>query len=213
MIRLEKVCPTPLKDKDDLHQSSIWNQALTFNKGELYLIKAASGKGKTTLMHLLYGLRSDYEGELYYENKPYREISLDYWAKIRRQHLSVVFQDLRLFESLTLWENLQLQLALDQSSTELEVKEMCHRLQMDPFIDKKIALLSYGQRQRVAIIRSLCRPFDLLLLDEPFSHLDEENMERASLLIKEKCAAQKAGIIMLSLGDSYLFEYQHSLNL
>ena len=69
-------------------------------------------------------------------------------------------------------------------------------------MERKCQTLSYGQQQRVAIVRALCQPFEWLLLDEPFSHLDEQNSTIALELIQEVCAAHNAGLIVTSLGSA-----------
>ena len=73
--------------------------------------------------------------------------------------------------------------------------------------------MSIGQQQRVAIIRSVCQPFDFLLLDEPVSHLDEENNRIAAALIAEEAERQGAGIISTSVGNHLLLDYNHRLRL
>ena len=78
---------------------------------------------------------------------------------------------------------------------------MLGQVGMEPFVDQPVETLSFGQRQRIALLRSLRKPFDLLLLDEPFSHLDEENTERACRLIAETIERNKATLILSSLGD------------
>ena len=71
--------------------------------------------------------------------------------------------------------------------------------------------MSYGQRQRVAIIRALCQPFEFLLMDEPFSHLDDANIKIASNLIKEELKMQQAGFLLVSLGERYYFKYDKEI--
>jgi ABC-type phosphate/phosphonate transport system ATPase subunit len=63
--------------------------------------------------------------------------------------------------------------------------------------------LSYGQQQRVCIIRSLLQPFSFLLADEPFSHMDDANIVLARELLLRECAVQNAALLFFSLGDPY----------
>ena len=107
MIRLNSVKPAPIQDRL-LHISEVWDTDLSFEKGKRYLISAASGKGKSTLLHVMYGLRTDYTGEIQIDKKSVHGFNLEDWAMIRQQRLSLVFQDLRLFPDLTGLENIQL---------------------------------------------------------------------------------------------------------
>ena len=73
--------------------------------------------------------------------------------------------------------------------------------------------MSIGQQQRVGIIRALCQPFDFILLDEPVSHLDEENNRRAARMIAGEALRQGAGIITTSVGNPLLLEGAATLKL
>ena len=88
---------------------------------------------------------------------------------------------------------------------------MAKQLGVFDLLKKPCGTLSFGQRQRIAIIRALCQPFDFLLLDEPFSHLDEANIKAASQLIKNECEAQGSSFILVSLGEEYYFDYTHKI--
>ena len=79
--------------------------------------------------------------------------------------------------------------------------------------NEKAARLSFGQQQRVAIIRALCQPFDFLLMDEPFSHLDNDNIEIMTDLIMQQVKAVQAGLLLCSLGVEYPFVYNHKWKL
>jgi ABC-type phosphate/phosphonate transport system ATPase subunit len=94
-----------------------------------------------------------------------------------------------------------LKLALTNKVTLAQAEQWLARLGLEGFLDRKCQTLSYGQQQRVAIVRALCQPFEWLLLDEPFSHLDEQNANIALELIQEVCASQNAGLIVTSLGS------------
>jgi ABC-type Mn2+/Zn2+ transport system ATPase subunit len=86
-------------------------------------------------------------------------------------------------------------------------------LEIDNKWNQVCGLLSMGQQQRVAIIRALCQPFEWLILDEPFSHLDEVNTQRCLKLINEQTDAMQAGFVLTSLGDSHQFSYHYELKL
>ncbi len=208
-ICLDEIVPAPLAGTI-LPRSDIWHQKPLFHKNKKYLIYAPSGKGKSTFIHIIYGLRQDFSGQVRFDQSPATRTPQE-WALLRQQSLSVVFQDLRLFAELTAWENLQVKAVLYPNKVQEELTHMMELLGVLHVRDKKAAQLSYGERQRVAIIRALIQPFDFLLLDEPFSHLDEGNTRKAAALIEEKRAAQKAGLLMTSLGDEYVNDFDERL--
>lgn len=214
-IELNNVLPIPLKETQGgiSPSSSTFGTRCVFEKGKRYLIFAPSGRGKSTLLHIIYGIRDDYEGETTIHGKNTRRFSADDWATCRQKNLSIVFQDLRLFPRLTALENILLKAGLTSVNTESEIREWAARLGVADSLNQTAATLSYGQRQRIAIIRALCQPFDFLLLDEPFSHLDEENTRLASSLIQEVCQKQGAGILLVSLGEEYFFAYDEKWEL
>jgi ABC-type lipoprotein export system ATPase subunit len=208
MIKFKQVKPFPLIDEGINPNSNVFNTEGVFQKNKNYLVTAPSGKGKSTFLHLIYGLRNDYEGDIFLGEKNIKQNSPDEWAELRQKHFAIVFQDLRLFLNLTGLENIKIKQDLTGTPSVLEVEKWVERLGLAKVIQQKCETLSYGQRQRVAIIRALCQPFNYLFLDEPFSHLDKENIKIASDLILERCKIHDAGLIMVSLGDAYFFEYE-----
>ncbi len=73
--------------------------------------------------------------------------------------------------------------------------------------------MSIGQQQRVAIIRSICQPFDFILLDEPVSHLDEDNNRIAAAIIGREAERQGAAIVSTSVGNPLLLDNYRKLRL
>ena len=124
-----------------------------------------------------------------------------------------MFQDFKLFNELTLLENIKIKNNLTSHKTDNEIDFLIDRLGLSHKRNQIVKSLSLGQKQRVAIIRSLCQPFDFLLLDEPFSHLDEENIKILTEIIDEEIKNQKAGFILTTLNNEYLFQYDKILNL
>lgn len=179
--------------------SEIWGKELVFNKGEYIKIVAPSGSGKSSLTHFLYGMRHEYNGNILYGNANLRTYSAEDFARYRKDHISIVFQDLRLFPEQTVWENLELKRQLNPFHPPEKITEMANRLGIGNKLSTKSRICSYGEQQRVAIIRSLLQPFDFLLLDEPFSHLDDNNSKRAMELMLEEAKARQAGILFADL--------------
>jgi ABC-type lipoprotein export system ATPase subunit len=213
-IELRQIVPIPLKDKFAKHDSDIWNQHLQFSKGEWIKIKAPSGTGKTTFVHIIYKLRYAYQGTVLWSDKDLKEINGDSLAKMRQQNLSIVFQDLRLFPNLTARENIELNRVLQKPLYDNSVIDtMAESLGIAHVLHQRAGLCSYGEQQRVAIIRALIKPFDWLIMDEPFSHLDYENIAKASSLIAEECSKRRAGFLLTDLEDDDHFNYTRILNL
>jgi putative ABC transport system ATP-binding protein len=132
---------------------------------------------------------------------------------LRQGPVSIIFQDLRLFPSLTTWENLEIKRTLTDAVATDEVRSMMESLGIADRADRPAATLSYGEQQRVAIIRALLQPFNWLLMDEPFSHLDSENRARAARLIQSAIERNNASFLLLDLDDNNLFPYSQKLRL
>lgn len=208
-IQIQQLMPIPLKDKLLQRSSGIWNQDVTFSPGSFIKIKAPSGTGKTTLVHYLYHIRYDYTGTVLVDNRPWPAYNKNELAAMRQQQISIIFQDLRLFEQLTAAENIDLKRVMlpNPYCSPEKIREMAARLNVTHVLQQSGKTLSYGERQRIAIIRALSQPFQWLLMDEPFSHLDEENTRRAAALIAAECKARNAGFILTDLDDDQHFSY------
>jgi len=213
MITLQHIVPEPLVNQIS-EASQVWNCQVTFNSKEKYIVHAESGKGKSTLIHILYGLRNDYTGSITVDNMELKSLSREDWSTVRQKYFSIIFQDLRLFGNFTAYDNLKIKTDLNENNELLEkALEMAEFLGVNQVLKKRSVLLSYGERQRIAIIRALSQPFSMLLMDEPFSHLDDKNIEKAVELIEETCAKNNAGWIMSSLGNTFSVDFDHSVSL
>lgn len=197
-IQLRKVTPHYI-EKEKRSASQIWDQDLTINKGEHLHIVAPSGSGKTSLIHFIYGLRKDYSGDVYYGNTNIKNLSVEDLSSFRQNKISIIFQDLRLFEDQTVRENIDIKRILDSYYFAEKITEMAQRLGVENKLNQLAKTCSYGEKQRVAIIRALMQPFDFLLLDEPYSHLDETNRKKAMELIYEECEKRGAAMIFADL--------------
>lgn len=212
-IRLEKMIPLPMLEQDT-SGSEVWEaESLLLEQGKTYVVEAASGRGKTSLLSVIYGLRRDYRGRCYMDERELGTLTPGEWSRIRKRELSFIFQGLELFEDLSALENIQLKNRITAFQTDEKIQEMARRLEIDRFLHRKAGILSFGQQQRVAIIRALCQPFNFLLADESFSHMDQENRRIAYGLMREECEARGAGMILTSLDRTDLQHTDQRLSL
>ena len=211
-IILQNVIPAYF-DKSTTSNSEIWGRKITFNEGEHVHIIAPSGSGKTSLVHFIYGMRKDYLGELCYDSQNISHFTIEDFSHTRRDNISIVFQDLKLFGDRTVRENLELKRQLNAYHPAAKIDEMASRLGISNKLERIAKTCSYGEQQRIAIIRSLMQPFDFLLLDEPFSHLDDTNRLKAMTLITEECNARKASMIFADLKQLDFFDGARILKL
>lgn len=211
-IVLDHIMPDPLASIQ--HGSdSIWGNQVLLESGKRILLNASSGKGKSTFTTTTVGLRSDYKGTLTYDNQDIRTFGPDEWTEIRKSSVSVVFQDLQLFPKLTVKENLHLKNSLTDTYSDAELKQLLERLEIDNKWEQRCGLLSMGQQQRVAIIRAMAQPYQWLIMDEPFSHLDVGNTNRCLDIIHERTVEQNAGFVLTTLGDDHGYQYDQELKL
>ncbi|MDK7374894.1 ATP-binding cassette domain-containing protein [Weeksella virosa] len=211
-IKIDRLIPKPL-ETFGFDDSMIWDKTYEFEKENHYQIIAPSGVGKSTLINILYGIRKDYTGRVWFDEQDIRDFSVSRWTHERNTRLAYVFQGLHLFEELTLMENILLKNNLTNFCTKEKIENWIDRVGLSKHLYQKAAHLSYGQRQRIAVVRALCQPFDFLLLDEPFSHLDTENSQVLLDIIFEESLQQNAGIILTTLHPINDKRIQHAVTL
>ena len=197
-IKFSNIVPAPIPEKD-IKLSEIWSRDIVFTSSHKYLIYAESGKGKTTFINIIFGKRKDYTGYASINNIDVKDINDNDFSEIRRNKLSIVPQGLNLFPDLTLLENIKIKNKISNYKTDNEIQEMIDLLELSGMENRMAGKLSFGQRQRTAIIRSLCQDFEFILLDEAFSHLDNRNTDIAWKLIVSEAEKRNAGVICTSL--------------
>lgn len=184
-------------EKEKIKSSEIWDQQVHLKEKHIQVV-AQSGRGKTSLVHFIYGLRKDYNGSIRIGQSAVADYSAEELSEKRRNHISIVFQDLRLFPDHTALQNILIKRSLMPYEDD-RVTEMAQSLGIKNKLSQQARHCSYGEQQRIAIIRALQQPFDLLVLDEPFSHLDGENAQKALELILQEAARRDATIMLMDL--------------
>ena len=211
-IRLEHTFPEVFANRNDL-QSEVWKQDVTFERGKLYLVEANSGTGKSSLCSYIFGYRRDYQGMISFDGQNIRTLRVADWTRIRQRHISLLFQELRLFPELTALENVQIKNRLTGFKKKKQIVAWFEELGIADKLNTKVALMSFGQQQRVAMIRALVQPFDFLLVDEPISHLDDANSRTMGDIMMEEATRQGAGVLVTSIGKHIDLKYDRILKL
>ena len=141
-------------------------------------IIGSNGSGKTTLLRLLLGFINDYEGEMYWNDS---EVP----SKLKEKDIHSFYQghQIGIKPLLTVYENLKFS-SSGFNSTEEEIISVANKVGIRNFLNRQSASLSAGQKKRIAIGRWLLKDFNLYLIDEPFTALDDEGIE----LIKDVVA-------------------------
>ncbi|MDX1652931.1 MAG: ATP-binding cassette domain-containing protein [Brumimicrobium sp.] len=211
-ISFNDVMPFPLSSIRH-GEKSIWGSSFTLKEGQKVVLNASSGKGKTTFTHILSGIRKDFTGNVLFDDEKIKLFDAEKWSDFRKNRVSVIFQDLQLFPHLTVRENLLVKNSLTDTFSESQLLDLLKELDIVDKWEEKCSLLSMGQQQRVAIIRAMSQPFEWLIMDEPFSHLDEGNTQKCLQMIDSRCNELNAGFILTTLGDFHDFNYDRELNL
>ena len=198
-IELKNALPEVFASRDDI-RSEIWHREVTFERGHLYLVEAGSGTGKSSLCSYIIGYRNDYQGIISFDGKNIRNYKVKDWVELRKRSLSHLFQELRLFPELTAYENVAIKNNLTGFKKKKQIEAWFDALGIGDKLHAPISRMSFGQQQRVAMIRALVQPFDFLLADEPISHLDEENGRTMGEIMMEEARSQGAGVIVTSIG-------------
>lgn len=153
------------------------NVSITLETGHIYCLMGASGSGKTTLLRILLGLESADSGTI---DSP--------TAAIKNIRLTAVFQEDRLCENFSPLDNILL--AADRSLTKnMAFNELC-KILPEESISRPVHTLSGGMKRRIAICRALLLPSDGIVMDEPFTGLDEQTKQHVIEYIKERASGK-----------------------
>ncbi|MBE5843261.1 MAG: ABC transporter ATP-binding protein [Butyrivibrio sp.] len=190
-IDLENIC----KSYGDLKVLDNFN--LEIADEHAYVVTGDSGKGKTTLIRILLGLEQPDSGRVHYMG--------DY--KYAYLNAGVVFQEDRLCEDCTAVQNVVM--VNKKNSVKVAEEELKKLLPAD-CIHKPVRELSGGMKRRVAIVRACAIPSDMLILDEPFTGLDQENREKAIEYIRQK---QGSNPLLITAHDAEGFEFCREIKL
>ena len=160
---------------------------VSFNvqKGEFVSIIGASGSGKSTLLHLMGGIDKPTSGRVSIENTDLSRLDENKLTIFRRRKIGLIYQFYNLVPILTVKENIELPILLDNSKVQKEkLKEIVEMLKLEDRLNHLPSQLSGGQQQRVAIARALISCPSIILADEPTGNLDSKNSNEVFSYLK-----------------------------
>ncbi len=169
---------------------------LEIYEGELIVILGPSGSGKSTLLHIIGGMDTPSEGELYYRGEPLHTADSKRLTQYRRSAVGFVFQFYNLIPSLTAYENIDLSVQISEHP--LPVDEVLEKVGLADRAHHFPAQLSGGEQQRVAIARALAKNPDLLLCDEPTGALDVETGIQVLRLLRDFCRSYGKTVLIIT---------------
>lgn len=173
------------------------NVSLEVKQGEYFVILGPTGSGKTLLLELIVGLYIPNKGKIFIEGK-----DITYEVPEKR-NLGFLYQDYSLFPHFSVRKNIEYGMKLrNMSKTEIEnkLKELSKMFKIQNLMHRDVTTLSGGEQQRVALARALATNPKVLLLDEPFSALDENT--KANLISEMKELHRKEGITFIHVTHS-----------
>ena len=174
-----------------------------FKNNGIYFIKGESGKGKTTLLNIIAGFIKPDEGYVKYNNKI---INSDEFDDFRKENITFLFQDYGIIDEWSIKDNLLLpEMVLSKQSSASEMLDVLSLLNLDKKLDEKCVNLSGGEKQRIAIGRIMLMPKNIILLDEPSSSIDENNIKILFDILKK--LSKHHLVIIVSHNSKLINEY------
>ena len=178
--------------------------------GNALLICGESGCGKTTLLHLLAGLRRPTKGQVFIGDEDVSKLSPSNMDIFRGQHIGIVYQQSYFIESLSILDNL---LVSPFTSNKEKATTIADRLNIKQFLSRYPNQLSVGQKQRATIARAVMNEPKLILADEPTSALDNKNCSSVIELLLEEAATNNAALIIVTHDDRLRSEVKDTIEL
>lgn len=176
-------------DKENILENYTFN----VDKYEILLIKGKSGIGKSTILNLIAGFEKPCSGEILLDGIDITN------EKIEKRNIGYLFQEYALFPHLNVYQNISYGIShLNKKEIEKRVSELLDIVQMKGFEKRHPNDLSGGEKQRIALARSLANRPKLLLLDEPFSSLNEELKDKLRIDLRNILKSQKITAIIVS---------------
>lgn len=186
------------------------NLSLAIEAGKITAIYGPSGCGKTSLLNILSGLDTAYQGQVLFREQDLKALSDAEMTLFRKEHIGFVFQNFNLIAHQSVLDNVLLPLYLKGLSRQemlARAEQVLADLDILAFKDKNVKQLSGGQKQRVALARALVNDPDLIVADEPTGSLDSKSQEMVLEIFRD--LAQKGKTVLVVTHNPEVADYAH----
>ena len=167
----------------------------SLQQGKHLIISGPSGSGKTTLMNLMSGLLKPSSGSISFEGFDYSNLNDENIDKIRSKYFGFIFQRLHLIKHLSVEQNILLGLNKNQS---INTDQLLDEIDLKKKKTQLAKHLSFGESQRVAIVRGVINSPKIIFADEPTSSLDDKNTKKVLELIFSQAKKNNSSVILSS---------------
>lgn len=189
---------------------------LTIKSGESVAFIGSSGCGKTTLFNLISGLITPTSGNVIVKDVDLTTLKEAERDLFRANHIGYIFQDFNLFPEFTVLQNITLAMSFSKRYTKKEMNkvalEILDKVGIKDKANQKVKTLSGGEKQRVAIARSIVNKPNIILADEPTGNLDYKNGVKIMELIKKISKEEKATLLVITHNNSQLDMFDKVVN-
>lgn len=191
MIKLENVSKL-IKDKNILV-----NVNLEFKEGQCYLVKGHNGSGKTMLLRMICGFLKPTDGKVIYD---------------KEYSYGVIIENPAFFLNETAMYNMKYLADINKKIGKEEIEKWLKKFNLLEFKDKKVKTFSLGMKQRLALCQAFMESPDVILLDEPFNAIDEDNLNIVYDLLKEQREAGKIIVIASHIENNFNYDSIITMN-
>lgn len=176
------------------------NTSLTLENNGLVALLGNSGSGKTTLLNAIGGLDNVQSGSIYIDGQKLNSKLVYKTDKIRNLNIGYIFQDYKLIDNLSVYDNVALVLTMigikNKDEINKRVSYVLDKVGMLRYKKRPAGMLSGGERQRVGIARALVKDPNIILADEPTGNLDEELETEIFKILKSLTKENKCVIVV-----------------
>ena len=186
--------------------------SLDIKKGQTVALVGASGSGKSTLLNILMGIEKPDKGKVFFNKKDIFKMRDKSFSKYHLEGVSMVYQHFNLFENQTALENCLTPLemkGISRKNAIHEIEEQFKKFGIENLLKRKVKNMSGGEKQRIAIIRSIVTKPLVLLCDEPTGALDKNNSNEIMKILKK--LSERILVVLVSHNNQLVNQYSDEI--